>query len=64
MYPPAALFIRKVAIDDQLGEYKIPKGSLVVVPICVLHHLEENWANHEKFLPERFLGKSFECCLI
>jgi len=56
MYPPAALFMRKVVADDQLGEYKIPKGSYVVVPICVLHHLEENWANHEKFLPERFLG--------
>jgi len=56
MYPPAALFMRKVVADDQLGEYKIPKGSYVVVPICVLHHLEENWVDHEKFSPERFLG--------
>ena len=56
MHPPAALFMRKVVADDQLGKYKIPKGSFVIVPICVIHHLEENWADHNKFFPERFLG--------
>ena len=56
MYPPGAFVMRVVVADDQLGQYKIPKGSFVVVPICVLHHLEENWENHDKFIPERFLG--------
>ena len=58
MYPPAAVFMREVVEDDQLGKYKIPKGSLVVIPICVIHHMEENWENHDRFIPERFLGMS------
>ena len=57
MYPPAAIFMREAIKDDKLGDYKIPKGSFIVVPVCAIHHLEENWPNHDQFDPDRFLKK-------
>ena len=60
---PASIFLREVGTEDQLGEYKIPKGAVVIIPICVLHRSEENWKNHDKFIPERFLGMFCIICL-
>ncbi|XP_065071287.1 cytochrome P450 4A5-like [Rhopilema esculentum] len=55
MYPPFAVFMREALQDDVIGGYKIQKGSYILIPICVLHHMEENWPNHNDFRPERFL---------
>lgn len=59
MYPPASIFIREVVTEDQLGDYKLAKGSFIIIPICSLHHSEENWKNHNQFIPERFLGITY-----
>ncbi|XP_065071289.1 uncharacterized protein LOC135695975 [Rhopilema esculentum] len=55
MYPPGAVFRREVLQDDEIGGYKIPKGANIIVPVCVMHHMEENWHYHNQFSPERFL---------
>ena len=57
MYPPAAFFRREVLQDDQMGVYRIPKGAVIIIPVQALHHTEENWSNHDQFLPERFLAE-------
>lgn len=55
MYPPAALFLRETIQEDKIGGHVIPNGSFIVIPICILHHMEEYWPNPDKFIPERFL---------
>ncbi|XP_065071288.1 cytochrome P450 4F4-like [Rhopilema esculentum] len=57
IYPPAAINMREALQDDQLGEYSIPKGTYILIPVCAIHHIEEFWPNHEKFMPERFLAE-------
>ena len=55
MYPPISVFMREALQDDVIGGYKIQKGSYIIIPTCVVHHMEENWPNHNDFRPERFL---------
>ena len=57
VYPPAAVNMREALQDDQLGEYSIPKGTYILIPVCALHHIEEFWPNHDQFIPERFLSE-------
>ena len=48
-----------MASDDyQLGDYRIPKGIIVNVPVYALHHDKTIWSDPEKFIPER-LDSSF-----
>ncbi len=54
--------------DVDLGSVRIPKGSLVIIPIYAIHHHPDFWPNPEKFDPNRFVTKqdSFvfkKCCI-
>jgi cytochrome P450 family 3 subfamily A len=55
MYPPVIRFDRVASEDYQLGNYHIPKGSLINVPVYPIHHDPNIWPEPEKFIPERFL---------
>ncbi|XP_068226085.1 cytochrome P450 6a8-like [Palaemon carinicauda] len=54
-YPPVVTFIsRDTNADYQLGEYLIPKGTTVMIPIWQIHHDPNLWPDPFKFDPERF----------
>jgi cytochrome P450 len=56
MYPPAfGVFLRKAIEDVQIGEYLVPKGSLISLSSQVTHHDERWYPDPERFDPERFL---------
>ncbi|CAF0852129.1 unnamed protein product [Rotaria sordida] len=54
MYPPFIRFDRVASYDYKLGDYPIPKGSLINIPIYPIHHDPNLWPEPEKFIPERF----------
>ncbi len=54
LYPAFPVLSRKCATEDQLGPYRIPPQTNVVIPIFVIQSLKENWESAKQFLPERF----------
>ena len=57
MYPAAPFTLREAIAEDKLGEYDVPKGSVLVIPIVALHKMVEYWDEPDKYKPERFLVK-------
>jgi cytochrome P450 len=55
LYPPAHEIRREPADDVRIGGYRIPEGSLLVLPTWVLHRDDRFWDAPEEFRPERFL---------
>jgi cytochrome P450 len=54
LYPPLWMLAR-VAIDAvPVGEYLLPKGTIVIFSPYALHHRAELWPDPERFDPERF----------
>lgn len=54
LYPPVYVFVRDALNDDEIGGYRIPKGSMVVFSQYLTHRLPEFWQRPEAFEPERF----------
>ena len=54
LYPPAWSFGRKAVGDDEIGGYRVPRGSLVWVCPYVTHRDQRFWSRPEEFDPERF----------
>jgi cytochrome P450 len=54
LYPPVWMFSRTAMQDDQLGQYAIPKGSLMFVSPYAMHRHTDYWKSPEAFDPERF----------
>nr|AFM35728.1 17-alpha-hydroxylase [Thamnaconus septentrionalis] len=55
--PVAPLFIPHVALSDtSIGDFRVRKGTRVVINLWSLHHDEEEWRNPETFDPGRFLN--------
>ncbi|MDE2923677.1 MAG: cytochrome P450 [Acidobacteriota bacterium] len=53
---PTAVMLPKEATEDRvLGDYLIPKGTLVHVAMRALHHRPEHWDQPSDFRPERWL---------
>jgi len=58
MYPPVVLMItREVASDTQIGDYDIPAGTNIQIPVWQVHHNPDIWPNPHTFDPDRFLPK-------
>ncbi|XP_047270887.1 cytochrome P450 CYP72A219 isoform X2 [Capsicum annuum] len=54
-YPPLTTLIRDVNEDIVLGELSLPFGTLISLPVILLHHDKEIWGEDaSKFNPERF----------
>jgi cytochrome P450 len=57
LYPPAYAFSRLAERDDEIGGYRIPAGSFVVVSQWATHRHEGIWADPAEFRPERFTAE-------
>ncbi|KAL8148721.1 cytochrome P450 CYP72A219-like [Apium graveolens] len=55
LYPPAAMLIRGIPNEAQLGNTNFPAGIGFVLPILLLHYDTDLWGEDaHKFKPERF----------
>ncbi|KAL8265353.1 hypothetical protein R6Q59_023483 [Mikania micrantha] len=57
MYPPGPLLVPHESPDDcVVGGYHIPRGTMLLVNQCAIHHDPNLWSDPEMFCPERFKG--------
>ncbi|KAL0667683.1 hypothetical protein Bca4012_030387 [Brassica carinata] len=55
LYPPIVATIRRAKSDVELGGYKIPCGTELLIPIIAVHHDQAIWGNDvNEFNPDRF----------
>lgn len=54
LYPPIWAIARQNTEQIELGGYRIPAGSYLVMPIYSLHRHPEYWPDAEQFDPDRF----------
>jgi len=54
LYPPACILSRKAIADDELGGYRIPANSMIIVSPYATQHHPDYWPDPESFDPERF----------
>ncbi|XP_031280557.1 cytochrome P450 CYP72A219-like [Pistacia vera] len=55
LYPPAVVLTRAVHKETKLGNFSLPAGSEVLLPIILVHHDKEFWGDDTmEFKPERF----------
>lgn len=54
LYPPAWTVSREAQEDFELGGYTIPKGSILLMSMYIIHHDARYWDRPNDFLPERF----------
>ncbi|CAM0958972.1 unnamed protein product [Alopecurus aequalis] len=55
LYGPISLVARRATADTEVGGVKIPKGTIIMIPIAMMHRDEQMWgADAGEFKPERF----------
>ncbi|KAJ7956638.1 putative Cytochrome P450 [Quillaja saponaria] len=55
LYPPIIATVRQAKTDVELGVYKIPRGTELLIPILAVHHDQALWGNDaNEFNPSRF----------
>jgi cytochrome P450 len=56
MFPPVWVFGREPLEDTDMGGFRIPKGTSIIVCQYLLHRDPRFFKNPDQFLPERWLG--------
>lgn len=54
LYPAGWLLTRKAVNDDVLGEYFVPAGTEIYIPIYFIQRHPDLWADPNRFDPDRF----------
>jgi cytochrome P450 len=54
LYPPAPIVSRRSIAEDEIGGYRIPPETTIVMSPWVTHRAPEIWDSPEGFDPERF----------
>jgi cytochrome P450 len=57
LYPPIWAIPRQVMAEDEIGGFRIPKGSTVVLCPYITHRHPAFWDSPESFDPDRFTGE-------
>lgn len=55
LYPPAYVIIREACQEDQIGDFRIPRGSAVIIAPWLVHRHRAHWQDPDRFDPGRFL---------
>jgi cytochrome P450 len=58
LYPPAPVMTRHSVDEFDLAGTRLPKSSLIVIPIFVLHRHRRLWPDPDRFEPDRFLPEN------
>lgn len=58
MYPSIWIIERRAKVEDQIGAYRIPKGTSVMVSPYIMHRHREFWPNPEEFDPSRYSAEA------
>ncbi|XP_044739872.1 cytochrome P450 4V2-like [Chrysoperla carnea] len=54
------IIVREVSEDIDIGNYKIPKGANIAIPIFTLHRNSKYWKDPLIFDPERFTSENIK----
>uniref|UniRef100_S4R4D4 unspecific monooxygenase n=1 Tax=Petromyzon marinus TaxID=7757 RepID=S4R4D4_PETMA len=60
LYPPAGRLERIAKMDVELGGIPVPKGTVIGIPVFVIHRHSEHWDDPTAFRPERFSKEARE----
>ena len=55
LYPPAYIIAREARLDDQIGDFRIPRGAAVMIAPWLVHRHMALWQNPHRFDPNRFI---------
>jgi len=58
LYPPFWITGREPIADDRFGDYKIKRGTKIVLPQFAMQRHPRYWKNPNAFMPERFMSES------
>ncbi len=58
IYPPVYGTVRDVKEEDEIGGYRIPARTMIVLAPYVTHRHPEFWPDPERFDPDRFLPEA------
>jgi cytochrome P450 len=58
LYPPVWVVGRRAIEDVQIGEYLVPRRTIVIMSQYILHNDPRWWADATEFRPERWLDES------
>jgi cytochrome P450 len=57
LYPPVYNMGRDCAAEDELGGFRIRRGTTMLISILAIHRCPACWEAPEEFRPDRFLGQ-------
>jgi cytochrome P450 len=55
LYPPSYIIAREARLDDQIGDFRIPRGAAVIIAPWLVHRHAANWQEPHRFDPNRFV---------
>jgi cytochrome P450 len=58
LYPPAWIFEREALADDQIGGYRVRRGTMVAMCPYAMHRHRSFWEDPQRFDPDRFSSPS------
>lgn len=58
LYPPLWAVGRAPVEDDYIGDFKVNKSMMILIPLMIMHRHPRYWKEPNAFIPERFLPEN------